>query len=239
MVTATTFEAVVDRLQDMVSRKLAGYVSCANAYSTSLAQSDENLRTIFNNSYMTTADGVPVVWAIKLFGTYAERVHNDDLVLECCMRFPEWKYFLVGGAEGQAEIVAAELERRFPGILILGAESTPQLPIPEDISKTIVSRIVTAQPDVVWVGMGTPAQDLWMSKVVEEVKVPMVGCGSLFDLLCGNTRVAPQWIKRSGLQWLFRLLQEPRRLFRRYAYHNTRFVIGVARQLFSRNQNTG
>ena len=233
-VSAGSFADGVDRLRQLVRRQQPAYVSCANAYSLSMSLSDKKLQSVLCRADMTTADGVPVVWAMKLLGAgNAERVHNDDLVLACCERFPEWKHYLVGGAAGQPEIVAAAMCQRFPGIDIVGVQATPIRPLPAENSLQIVAAIEKSEADIVWVGMGTPAQDFWMSEVSPELNIPLVGCGSLFDLLAGRTRAAPEWVKRNGLQWLFRLLQEPRRLLFRYSYHNTRFLFAFIWQYLS------
>jgi N-acetylglucosaminyldiphosphoundecaprenol N-acetyl-beta-D-mannosaminyltransferase len=108
--------------------------------------------------------------------------------------------------------------------------------VPAATTAAIVADIRASGADIVWVGLGTPAQDDWMQAVVDRVDVPMVGVGSAFDLLAGRTRAAPEWMKRNGLQWLFRLLQEPRRLAWRYLYYNTRFVLAAAWQLAARRR---
>jgi N-acetylglucosaminyldiphosphoundecaprenol N-acetyl-beta-D-mannosaminyltransferase len=116
-------------------------------------------------------------------------------------------------------------------VQIVGAHATPARPVAPGETERILAGIREAGPDVVWVGMGTPAQDVWMAGVVARAALPMVGVGSLFDLLAGLTRPAPAWMKRAGLQWLFRLLQEPRRLAARYLYYNARFAVALCRQL--------
>jgi N-acetylglucosaminyldiphosphoundecaprenol N-acetyl-beta-D-mannosaminyltransferase len=230
-VSVCGFVEAQDHLAARVAAGLPGYVSCANAYSTTLAQDDPQLASVLRSAAVVTADGMPVVWALRALGrTRAERVHNDDLFLACCARFPGWRHFLVGGRMGQCEEVAVEMRRRFPGIDVVGMQATPQRPLPEPQRLTILAAIAQSRPSIVWVGMGTPAQDHFMADAQAEVGVPMVGVGSLFDLLSGRTRPVPDWAKRAGLQWAFRLMQEPRRLARRYLLHNTRFVLGVARQ---------
>lgn len=236
-VTASRFDQAQELLADLVERRRGAYVCPANAYSVMLAVDDPVYREIVNGADLVTADGMPVVWAQRLFGhAEAERVHNDDLFLACCARYPRWRHFLVGGRDGQPEQVAAEMRRRFPGIEVVGTRATPLRPMPRETSDSIVGEILQSQPDVVWVGMGTPAQDLWMVEAVQRVGAPMVGVGSLFDLLSGRTRPTPEWMKRSGLQWLYRLLQEPSRLAGRYARYNTRFVMAVAAQWLGRGR---
>jgi N-acetylglucosaminyldiphosphoundecaprenol N-acetyl-beta-D-mannosaminyltransferase len=230
-VTVCGFVQAQDHLAGRVAAGAAGYVSCANAYSTTLALDDAELARVLAGAAMVTADGMPVVWALRALGHHsAERVHNDDLFLACCARFAGWRHFLVGGRTGQCDTVAAEMRRRFPGIEVVGTHATPVRPLPEDEFRAILGEIAVAKPSIVWVGMGTPAQDHFMAAAQHAVGVPLVGVGSLFDLLAGHTRPVPEWAKRNGLQWAFRLAQEPRRLARRYLLHNTRFVAGALGQ---------
>ena len=235
-VSASSFVGAQDALAALVAHAQGGYVSPATAFSLVLGLDDAGYRARVNAAAMVTADGMPVVWALRRLGhPGAERVHNDDLALACCARFGHWRHYLVGGRVGQPEQVAAALRARFPGIMVVGMRPTPQRPVPAAITADILVEIAASGADVVWVGLGTPAQDDWMHAAAASVRAPMVGVGSLFDLLAGRTRAAPEWVKRSGLQWLFRLLQEPRRLARRYALTNTRFVVALARQ-FARRQ---
>lgn len=228
-VTVCSFKEAKGYIAWLVDRRIGAYVSCANAYSVSLALEDGKYRSILNGANFVTADGMSVVRALRMLGYRAERVHNDDLFLACCAEHLKWRHFLVGGRDGQPEAVAAEMGRRFPGIEVVGAQATPVRPVPADDNDAILEQIRQCGPSIVWVGMGTPAQDYWMVSA-SKIGVPMVGVGSLFDVLSGQTRPAPEWMKRSGLQWAFRLGQEPRRLATRYVYHNTRFLLGFARQ---------
>ena len=229
-VTATTFVGAQVLLSTLVHESRGCYVSPANVYSIMLAYDDPAYQAVINEAAFVTTDGVPVVWALRGLGFEAQRVHNDDLFLTCCSRYPEWRHFLVGGREGQPEEVAAEMRRRFPGITIAGTHPTPCRPVSPGETQLIVEKIRTSNPDVVWVGMGTPAQDFWMASAAAACNSVMVGCGSLFDLLTGRTLAAPAWVKKSGLQWLFRLVQEPRRLAFRYLYYNPRFVVAFSGQ---------
>lgn len=228
-VTVSGFDQAQDFLASLVERPRGAYISCANAYSVTLAQEDAAYQAVLNGADFVSADGMSVVWALRILGHRAERVHNDDLFLACCAKRRPWRHFLVGGRAGQPEAVAGELRQRFPGIEVVGTRATPVRPVPEPDNEAIFEDIRRTRPSIVWVGMGTPAQDHWM-RSASTLGVPMVGVGSLFDLLSGRTLPAPDWVKRSGLQWAFRLLQEPRRLAWRYVFHNTRFIMGFARQ---------
>ena len=229
-VTVTTFDGAQRMIAALVERRAGDFVSCANVYSIAMAHQDRVYRDLLNSASVVTADGMPIVWALRALGRSAERVHNDDLLPACCHRYPTWRHFLLGGRTGQPEIVAKELRRRFPGVSIVGTHATPRRPIPERETEMILERIENSGADLVWVGMGTPSQDVWMASVAARTRAPMVGCGSVFDLLAGNTRPTPGWMKRNGLQWLFRLAQEPRRLAYRYANYNTRFVLAFSAQ---------
>ena len=229
-VTVATFDGAQRLIAELVERRAGDFVSCANAFSLTMAHQDSAYRSLLNSASVVTADGMSIVWALRALGERVERVHNDDLLLACCRRYPAWRHFLLGGSPGQPEVVADELRRRFPGISIVGTHATPRRPIPEGETEAILDLIERSGADLVWVGMGTPPQDVWMASVAARARAPMVGCGSLFDLLAGKTRPAPDWMKRHGLQWMFRLAQEPRRLAYRYANYNTRFVFAFSAQ---------
>ena len=231
-VTPLTFAGAQRALDALVASGVGAYVSPATVYSLMLGVDEPAYRDVVNSAAVVNADGMPIVWMLRRLGyPHAERVHHDDLWLECCARYPHWRHFLVGGREGQPEVVADALRRRYPGIVVAGFHATPVRPVPETTTREIVARIRSAKASVVWVGLGTPAQDWWMHAVAAEVGVPLVGVGSAFDLLAGRTRATPEWMKRSGLQWLFRLALEPRRLAWRYLYYNSRFAVAAVRQL--------
>ncbi len=233
-VTACSFVGAQDLLAMLVERHRAAYVSPATAYGVTLALEDPNYQQILNRAEYVTSDGMPIVWMLRWMGSQAERVHHDDLFLACCDRFRDWRHFLVGGRLGQPDQVAAALRQRFPGINIVGTHATPERPVPKPQTQAILEEIKATDPSIVWVGMGTPAQDYWMHCAAGYAGVPMVGVGSVFDLLAGRTKPAPEWMKRSGLQWAFRFCQEPRRLASRYIYYNSRFVLACSCQLARR-----
>jgi N-acetylglucosaminyldiphosphoundecaprenol N-acetyl-beta-D-mannosaminyltransferase len=235
-VTASSFEGALRYLEGAVAERRGAFVSNANVYSVMLARDDLAYRKLLAQAGFVLADGMPVVWSLRLLGHPAERVHGDDFMLACCGRQRAWRHFLLGGASGQASRVGAELRRRFPGISIVGVHATPERPVPVAKSEEIANQILAARADLVWVGMGTPVQDEWMAAHAERLGVPLVGVGSAFDVLAGRTRAAPGWMKRSGLQWLFRLAQEPRRLGPRYLYYNPRFIWHAGRFLWSKHR---
>ena len=238
-VTASSLEYALAWLASAVDRRVATYVSATNVYSVMLGWREPAFRELVNRAGYAMADSMPIVWALRLLGAAAERVHGDELFFEFCERHPQRRHYLVGGAAGQPESVVAELRRRYPRIEVVGWRATPQRPVPASETRAILAEILQRRAEVVWVGMGTPAQDEWMASVVEQAGVPMLGVGSSFDLLAGRTRPAPGWMQRAGLQWLFRLALEPRRLWRRYLFNNPMFIGLFALQLLRRRWRGG
>jgi N-acetylglucosaminyldiphosphoundecaprenol N-acetyl-beta-D-mannosaminyltransferase len=230
-VTACSFDEAVEWLARAVERRTATYVCATNVYSIMLGWRDPAYRELVNRAGYAMADGVPIMWGLRLLGAAAERVHGDDLFFAFCECHRQRRLYLVGGATGQPELVVTELRRRYPGIEVVGWRATPVRPVPANETRAIVQEIRRLRAEVVWVGMGTPAQDEWMASAVEQVGAPMIGVGSSFDLLAGRTRPAPRWMQRTGLQWLFRLALEPRRLWRRYLINNPLFVALFVLQL--------
>ena len=230
-VTASTFAEAMNALAGCVARLRPAVFGAATVYSVMLAREDAAYRAAVNATDYLMADGMPLVWGAQRLGSPAERVHGDDLLLACARAHPGWRWFLLGGAPGQPEAVRAALTARFPTLHVVGARATPVRPVPAPENERVLDEIRRSGANVVWVGMGTPAQDLWMAANRERVGLPLVGVGSAFDLLSGRTRSTPEWMKRSGLQWVHRLVQEPRRLARRYAVYNTLFAWHLGRQL--------
>jgi N-acetylglucosaminyldiphosphoundecaprenol N-acetyl-beta-D-mannosaminyltransferase len=195
---------------------------------------DPAVRRAVNTAGQVTPDGMPVVWLTRAAGNpHAGRVYGPDLMLDFCARSvgPGYRHYFYGGAEGVPGQLAAALTARFPGLQVVGGYSPPFRPLTAEEDRQVVARINAARPDVVWVGLGSPKQDLWMAEHRERLSAPLlVGVGAAFDLHAGRTRQAPRWLMRLGLEWLFRLLQEPGRLWRRYLIGNPRFIWNVALQ---------
>lgn len=177
------------------------------------------LRAVVNGAGLVTPDGMSVVWVCWLYGyRHVERVYGPDLMLAFSALAAQKGYtsFYYGAAPGVPERLAERLQREFPGLRVVGTYSPPfRLLTPEE-DEQIVKMINAANPDVVWVGLSSPKQDFWMAEHVGRLKAPvMIGVGAAFDFLSGSKRQAPRWIQRKGLEWVWRLAQEPRRLWRR------------------------
>ncbi len=213
------------------------YVCVTPAHSVMDARSNPELLRIFNDSGMTTPDGMSIVWTLKLLGhPGVSRVYGPDLMLAACEAglHVGWRHFLYGGAEGVAEELAVTLGRRFPGLEIAGTFSPPFRPLTGEEDEEVVRRIRGSGAHIVWVGIGSPKQERWMAAHVGRVGAPvLVGVGAAFDFLSGRKPQAPRWIQRSGLEWLYRFAHEPRRLWPRYRRYPV-FACLVVRQLARR-----
>ena len=211
------------------------YVCVTGVHGVMESQSDPALREIHNCAGLVTPDGMPLVWMSWLRGhRHVERVYGPDLMLACCAASVSrgYRHFFYGGAPGVPERLADKLQERFPGLMVAGTWSPPfgePTPIQE---RSAIERINAANPDFVWVGLSTPKQERWMASHVGQLCAPvLIGVGAAFDFHAGLKRQAPRWIQNSGLEWLFRLGTEPRRLWRRYLRNNPRFVWRIVLQL--------
>jgi N-acetylglucosaminyldiphosphoundecaprenol N-acetyl-beta-D-mannosaminyltransferase len=210
------------------------YVCVSGIHGVMECQRDETLRAIHNAAGMVVPDGMPLVWLSRLHGFRGvDRVYGPDLLLACCDRSVAtgYRHFFFGGGPGVPERLIECLVARYPGLCVAGGFSPPfRAPTPEE-DVAVVDRINAARPDIVWVGLSTPKQERWMSEHRVRLDAPvLIGVGAAFDFHSGLKRQAPRWMQRSGLEWLFRLLAEPRRLWRRYLRNNPLFVWEVLLQ---------
>jgi N-acetylglucosaminyldiphosphoundecaprenol N-acetyl-beta-D-mannosaminyltransferase len=222
-------------LFDAVRNGKRGYVTITGVHGVSEAQSDPALKEIFSRALLVTPDGMPMVWMGKLQKhPTIRRVYGPDLVLNICQHSISvgYTHFLYGGDAGVAEELKQNLESRFPGVKIVGTYTPPFRQLNDAELRELQDSIANVKPDFVWVGLSTPKQEFFMAENISklpEAKI-FVGVGAAFDLLTGRVRQAPRWMQRIGLEWLFRLFQEPRRLAKRYLINNPVFVVRVAGQ---------
>jgi N-acetylglucosaminyldiphosphoundecaprenol N-acetyl-beta-D-mannosaminyltransferase len=196
------------------------------------AQHDPSFKEILNSADAVVPDGMPLVWVGRRKGHHLpRRVYGPDLVLEFCEKTVGrgYRHFFYGGEPGVPERLAESLKRRFPAIEVCGTFSPPMRPLDPQEDKEIVTLISRAAPDVLWVGLGTPKQERWMHEHRDQLQVPvLVSVGAAFDILSGRRKQAPRWMRDHGLEWLFRLLQEPWRLWRRYLVYGAQFIVYLA-----------
>jgi N-acetylglucosaminyldiphosphoundecaprenol N-acetyl-beta-D-mannosaminyltransferase len=215
----------------MAGTRLA--VHFCTTHTVVLAREDARLQDALEAAGLNVADGVPLVWVGRLRGARLGRVCGLDLMpaLVDAGRRHGMRHYLYGGAPGAPERLASRLHERYPGAQIVGIESPPFRPLNEVERAETIDRLNAARPHFVWVGLGTPKQDLWLADHRDELDAAaLLAVGAAFEIVSGARRRAPPWMQRAGLEWLFRLMLEPRRLWRRYAVANVRFVWVVARE---------
>lgn len=205
-----------------------GYVCVTGVHGIMEAQSDPAFKTILNESFLTTPDGMPTVWIGQSQGhTQMKRVYGPDLMLSVCQASVTsgFTHFLYGGQEGVAELLKKTLEAKFPGIRVVGTYTPPFRPLSADEQTSLAAEFSRSKPDYVWVGLSTPKQERFMSEYLPKLETKvMFGVGAAFDILTGRIQDAPAWVKRIGMQWFHRMLQDPKRLAPRYLSVNPRFV---------------
>lgn len=233
-ISAINMGMALELLDDWIAHQESRYICITPVHSVMDCQRDPELRRIQNASGMTTPDGMPLVWLSRLCGyDYVDRVYGPDLILASCERSVEkgYRHFFYGGAEGVPEQLAANLQGRFPGLQVAGDYSPPFRPLTAGEDEEIMQMINQSTPDIVWVGLGSPKQERWIASHVDRLTAPvLIGVGAAFDFHTGRKPQAPHWMQRSGLEWLFRLLTEPRRLWKRYLINNPLFVMLILAQ---------
>lgn len=231
------------RLDDAVKRIIRWadacehrYVSLCPVYTIMRAYDDDAIRVAINGADMIAADGMPVVWFQRRSGApWAERVYGPDLMhaMFACIDGVHLRHYFFGGSPDTVAQLITMLEARTPEIIIAGS-STPDIDEnAQTIDPGIIQPILDAQPNIVWVGLGSPKQDLWMARYSALLPYPLIGVGAAFEFLAGTKAQAPLWVRQHGLEWLFRLVSEPRRLWRRYLLYNPRFAWLIAQQFLS------
>lgn len=233
-ISAINPDQAVGEIESWIGRRERHYVNVCNVHTIMECQRDARLKHVVNNSGLSTPDGMPLVWLSRLHGfRSAARVYGPDLMLALCARSEatSHRHFFYGGAPGIAERLAEQLQRRFPALQIAGIHSPPFRKVGAIEDRAVLDRIDAARPDVVWVGLGTPKQDLWVADHRSRLQAPvLIAIGAAFDFHAGVLRQAPRWMQRSGLEWSFRLAQEPRRLAYRYLVLNPMFVVNTILQ---------
>ncbi len=234
-VSAINMNRALETITDCIEQHRRCYIVVCPVYTVMLCQSRPDLRGVVNRAALVTPDGMPLVFISRWMGyKQVERVYGPDLMLAFSQIAAVRGYssFYYGGAEGVAARLGDELARRFPGLRVAGAYSPPVRKEGEPEDPAIIQMINAAGPDVIWVGLGSPKQEYWMAHHRDHLSAPvLIGVGAAFDIHTGRVAQAPRWMQRSALEWLFRLLQEPRRLWRRYLLYNPLFVILVLLQL--------
>jgi N-acetylglucosaminyldiphosphoundecaprenol N-acetyl-beta-D-mannosaminyltransferase len=227
----TALEAVAAALRD----RRKGFICVTGVHGVMEAQDDAAFKNILNRAFLCTPDGMPMVWLGRLHGhREMSRVYGPDLMLDVCAWSEKnpCRHFFYGGADGVAELLAEKLQAKFPKLEVVGTFTPPFRALNAAEENDLQARLRAARPDILWVGLSTPKQEKFMAEFLPKLDVTLlIGVGAAFDFHAGRVRQAPRWMQRSGLEWLFRLACEPRRLGGRYLKNNPLFAWKIAGQL--------
>ena len=234
-VSVLNLDSALAAISGALAKKSRGYVCVTGVHGVMESQGDPALRGILNRAFLNTPDGMPMVWAGKLRGFRAmDRVYGPDLMHLVCdwSRQQNYTHFLYGGADGVAPELQRRLEEKFPGLKIVGTYTPPFRALNAAEEAELIRTVGELQPDILWVGLSTPKQERFMAQYGPKLAATlMFGVGAAFDFHAGRVRQAPRWMQRSGLEWLFRLGCEPRRLWKRYLKNNPVFAWKIFWQL--------
>ena len=227
-ISAIDMEMALGEIAIWVESREPHYVCVTGVHGVMESVRDPELLRIHNASGLTTPDGIPMVWCAHWAGArHVGQVTGTDLMLELSALAAEkgWTSYFYGGGVEVPDLLADRLAERFPGFRTVGTHSPPYRELSAQQDQAIVEAINFADPDLVWVGLSTPKQERWMATHINKLDAPvLLGVGAAFDINAGLVRRAPTWMQRSGLEWLFRLAIEPRRLWRRYLRNNPAFA---------------
>lgn len=229
------FEGALDAIDRLISAKRGGTVFTPNVDHIVMAEHDERFRTAYRAAALSLVDGTPVLWASRLLRKpLPAKISGSDLVMPLMRRAAErgYRVYFLGGAEGVAELAKSKLEAELPGIQIVGTDASRiDVNQPADADR-VAERIERAAPDLVLVALGAPKQELWSFSRAERLKpAVLLGVGASLDFVAGIQKRAPRWMSKVGLEWLYRLAQEPRRLAARYLLRDPEFCLILLRQL--------
>jgi N-acetylglucosaminyldiphosphoundecaprenol N-acetyl-beta-D-mannosaminyltransferase len=222
-ICAINMNQALETIRAWLAQRESQYICVTPAHVVMDGYRSPAIRGWINQAGLATPDGMGIVWLLKLKGYRSvSRVYGPDLVLKVCELFlpDRRRHFFYGGEPGVAEQLVRRLSARFPGLQVAGTFSPPFRPQTPAEDEAAIRRINDAGTDVLWVGIGSPKQEQWMAEHIGRVNAPvMIGVGAAFDFLSGRKPQAPVWIQHAGLEWLFRLAREPRRLWRRYSQY--------------------
>jgi len=229
------FQGAIDAIDRLISEKKGGTVFTPNVDHIVMAEHDERFRTAYAAAALSLVDGTPVLWASRMLRTpLPAKISGSDLVMPLLRRAAErgYRVYFLGGAEGVADLAKRKLEAELPGIQIVGTDASRiDVNVPAEADE-VAERIRQAAPDLILVALGAPKQEIWSYTRAERLKpAVMIGVGASLDFVAGIQKRAPSWMSKIGLEWLYRLAQEPRRLAARYLLRDPEFGLILLRQL--------
>lgn len=234
-INAINLTEAVQQIEKCIRSGVQTYINVCTSHTIMECTRNPRMQQLVNESGLATPDGMPLVWLSWIHGhRAADRVYGPDLMLALCERSVEtgYRHYFYGGAPGVVDDLVENLRKQFSGLQVAGSYSPPFRP-PEAMEEpSVLEAINDTHPDIVWVGLGTPKQDFWIARHRPLLEAPvLIAVGAAFDFHAGRVAQAPRWMQRCGLEWLFRLVQEPRRLAPRYLVNNPLFVFHCLLQL--------
>lgn len=236
-IDATSYTDACDRIESWANNQNSCYIVAANVHVVMTGYWHKFYQHIINNALLVTPDGVPLVWGMRLLGVKGQtRVYGPDLMLAWCQRSAEVgiPIFLYGGTHTTLTQLQENLKKWFPSLIIAGTHSPPFRPLSEEEEAQDRQIIQASGAKVVFVGLGCPKQEQWMARQQGKLQAVMIGVGAAFAFHSGQVSQAPRWIMELGLEWLYRFVREPRRLWRRYLINNPSFLVLFGLQLLKR-----
>lgn len=234
-VSAIDLPSAVNLAARWIDAAEPGYICLTGVHGIMEARADEAFKLILNRAAINLPDGMPMTWVGRLQGfRHIDRVFGPDFMDALCRLSVQRGYrnFLYGGQPGVAELLRHNLEQKFPGLQISGTYTPPFSSLTPDEEREIIARVRQAKPHILWVGLSTPKQERFMAQYLHRLQMPlMVGVGAAFDYHTGRIRDCSPWVKRAGLQWAHRAMQDPGRLWKRYLRNNPAFLWHIAAQI--------
>jgi N-acetylglucosaminyldiphosphoundecaprenol N-acetyl-beta-D-mannosaminyltransferase len=236
-IDATSYQDACDRIEIWANSHKSCYVVAANVHVVMMGYWQRDYQNIINQAALVTPDGMPLVWAMRLLGMKKQhRVYGPDLMLALCKRASQQQIpiFLYGGTETMLTKLQATLRASFPSLIIAGSYAPPFRPLTEEEEARDRKNIEQSGAKLVFVGLGCPKQEEWMFRQQDKLNLVMIGVGAAFSFHSGEVSQSPRWMMKWGLEWLYRLAKEPRRLWKRYLLNNPSFLLLFGLQLLKR-----
>ena len=228
--TVTDYNGVIDAICHAVETNNQIRLNFANVHVVMSSQNNQELMDALNHpEALSQPDGMPLVWAMKTYGKkFKDRVYGPDTFELCMKKSGELglKHFFYGSTEKTLNLLQNNLLEKFSGLIISGLYSPPFRPLNKEEEIDVIRKINESGANIVWVGLGAPKQEIWVDKIAKKLSAPViVAIGAAFDFHAGTVKQAPDWMQNHGLEWLYRLIQEPRRLWFRYLYYNPLYIL--------------
>ena len=227
-VSVTNRNHALETIEEWITNGTSNYICVTGMHGVMESQKDEDLCRIHNRSGLTVPDGRPLFWLGRLAGhSVMQQVPGQEFIIDVCEASVAkgWRHFFYGGNEGVAEELAANLQERFPGLQVAGTYCPPFRPLTDEEEADLAAQVTKGKTDILWVGLSTPKQERFMASHIDQLDATvMLGVGAAFDLHTGRIPATPPALRYMGLEWAYRVYCEPKRLWKRYAVNNPRFL---------------